>query len=397
MSVFDSVLGQEQAVNELKRACTDAAKVARGERGDAMTHAWLVTGPPGSGRSTIALAFAASLVCPNGGCGTCVDCRNVATGIHPDVEHVIPEGVVYTVAHADALIERASLSPSRSSWHVIVVEDVDRFQLNAVPKLLKSIEEPPPNTVWILCAPTVDDVLPTINSRCRHVLLNSPTLSDVASQLTSRFGVDSAMAAFAARAAQGHLGRARALATDEQARLKRSEILDIPTRLSTVSSCYEIANAIVANANAEADRAIAPLEQQDEQDVRMAFGEGAEGKGFKSIDRAIKSEMKALEKRFKDRRRRMVADAYDRILLDLTGYYRDILVVQSGSHVGLINEELRPAIERIADQDETAQTLNRIDAIREARDQLIANVTPLSVFESLLVTLRDPKLVRVGK
>jgi DNA polymerase-3 subunit delta' len=205
------------------------------------------------------------------------------------------------------------------------------------------------------------------------------------------------MAAFAARAAQGHLGRARALATDEQARLKRSEILDIPTRLSTVSSCYEIASTIVANANAEADRAIAPLEQQDEQDVRMAFGEGAEGKGFKSIDRAIKREMKSLEDRFKARRRRMVADAYDRILLDLTGYYRDILVVQSGSQVGLINEELRPAIERIADQDETAQTLNRIDAIREARDQLIANVAPLSVFESLLVTLRDPKLVRIGK
>ena len=397
MSVFDSVLGQEHAVNDLKRAVADAAKVAIGERGDAMTHAWLVTGPPGSGRSTIALAFAASLVCPQGGCGNCVDCRNVATGIHPDVEHVVPEGVVYTVAHADALIERASMSPSRSPWHVIVVEDVDRFQLNAVPKLLKSIEEPPPHTVWILCAPTVDDVLPTINSRCRHVLLNSPTLSDVASQLTSRFGVDPAMAAFAARAAQGHLGRARALATDEQARLKRAEILDIPTRLSTVSSCYEIASTIVANANAEADRAIAPLEQQDEQDVRMAFGEGAEGKGFKSIDRAIKRELKSLEDRFKARRRRMVADTYDRVLLDLTGYYRDVLVVQSGSNVGLLNEELRLAIERIAGQDESAQTLQRIDAIKEARDQLLSNVTPLSVFESLLVTLRDPKLARVGK
>ena len=397
MSVFDSILGQEHAVHDLQRAVADAAKVAIGERGDAMTHAWLVTGPPGSGRSTIALAFAAGLVCPNGGCGTCVDCRNVAAGVHPDVEHVVPEGVVYTVANADQLIERASLSPSRSPWHVIVVEDVDRFQLNAVPKLLKSIEEPPPNTVWVLCAPTVDDVLPTINSRCRHVLLTSPTLVDVASQLTSRFGVDPAMAAFAARAAQGHLGRARALATDEQARLKRSEILDIPTRLSTVSSCFEIANTIVANANAEADRVIAPMEQQDEQDVRMAFGEGAEGKGFKSIDRAIKSEMKSLEKRFKDRRRRMVADAYDRILLDLTGYYRDIMVIQSGSQVGLINEELRPALERIAAQDHTSQTLQRIDAIRESRDQLISNVAPLAVFESLLVTLRDPKLAAVGK
>jgi DNA polymerase-3 subunit delta' len=397
MSVFDSLIGQEHAVAEMKHAAIDAVKVAQGERGDAMTHAWLVTGPPGSGRSTIALAFAASLVCPNGGCGACVDCRNVAAGTHPDVEHVVPEGVIFTVDQTKELVTRAQFAPTNNPWKVMIMEDADRLQIDAVPRLLKVIEEPPPHTVWILCAPTVDDVLPTINSRCRHVLLNSPTLSDVATQLTNRFGVDSAMAAFAARAAQGHLGRARALATDEQARLKRSEILDIPTRLSTVSSCYEIASTIVANANAEADRAIAPLEQQDEQDVRMAFGEGAEGKGFKSIDRAIKKEMKSLEDRFKVRRRRMVADAYDRILLDLTSYYRDILVVQSGSHVGLINEELRPAIERIADQDETARTLNRIDAIREARDQLVANVTPLSVFESLLVTLRDPKLVQVGK
>ena len=396
MSVFDSLIGQEQAVSALTRASADATKVAIGERGDAMTHAWLITGPPGSGRSVTAMAFAASLVCRQGGCGSCIDCRNVAQGIHPDVEHVIPEGVVYTVANADQLIERAALTPTRSPWHVIVVEDVDRFQLNAVPKLLKSIEEPPPHTVWILCAPTVDDVLPTIVSRCRHLVLNTPTIDDVTEQLISRFGVERAMAAFAARAAQGHIGRARALATDEQARLKRNEILDIPTRIATVSSCYEIAGSIVSNANDEADRIIAPLEMQDEKDVRMAFGEGAEGKGFKSIDRAIKREMKDLEERFKKRRRRIVADEYDRIILDLTGYFRDVLVIQAGSTAPLINEELRPAIERYAQGSDSAATLRRIDALRESRDQLIANVAPLATFESLLVTLRDPRLVSIG-
>lgn len=396
MSVFDLLIGQEHAVSALQRAASDAAKVVVGERGDAMTHAWLITGPPGSGRSVTAMAFAAALVCSQGGCGNCIDCRNVAQGIHPDVEHVIPEGVVYTVANADQLIERAALSPTRSSWHVIVVEDVDRFQLNAVPKLLKSIEEPPPHTVWILCAPTVDDVLPTIVSRCRHLVLNSPTIRDVTEQLISRFGVERAMAAFAARAAQGHIGRARALATDEQARLKRNEILDIPTRIATVSSCYEIAGSIVTNANDEADRIIAPLEMQDEKDVKMAFGEGAEGKGFKSIDRAIKREMKDLEDRFKKRRRRIVADEYDRIILDLTGYFRDVLVIQAGSTSPLINEELRPAIERYAQGTDSAATLRRIDALREARDQLISNVAPLSVFESLLVTIRDPRLAAIS-
>ena len=226
--------------------------------------------------------------------------------------------------------------------------------------------------------------------------MNTPTIDDVTEQLISRFGVERAMAAFAARAAQGHIGRARALATDEQARLKRNEILDIPTRIATVSSCYEIAGSIVSNANDEADRIIAPLEMQDEKDVRMAFGEGAEGKGFKSIDRAIKREMKDLEERFKKRRRRIVADEYDRIILDLTGYFRDVLVIQAGSTAPLINEELRPAIERYAQGSDSAATLRRIDALRESRDQLIANVAPLATFESLLVTLRDPRLVSIG-
>lgn len=395
MSVFDSIIGQEQAVSALKRASQDARKVVLGERGDAMSHAWLITGPPGSGRSVTAMSFAASLVCSQGGCGNCIDCRNVAQGVHPDVEHVIPEGVVYSVANADQLVERSALSPTRSQWHVIVVEDVDRFQLNAVPKLLKSIEEPPPHTVWILCAPTVDDVLPTIVSRCRHLVLNSPTISDVTEQLINRFGIDRAMAAFAARAAQGHIGRARALATDEQARLRRNEILDIPTRIGTVSACYEIAGSIVANANEQADRIIAPMEFQDEQDVRMAFGEGAEGKGFKSIDRAIKREMKDLEDRFKKRRRRIVADEYDRIILDLTGYFRDVLVVQAGATAPLINEELRPAIERYAMGTDSAATLRRIDMLHEARDQLVANVAPMAVFESLLVSMRDPRLASI--
>ena len=171
MNVFDSLIGQEQAVAEMKHAAADAAKVAIGERGDAMTHAWLIVGPPGSGRSTLALAFAASLVCSNGGCGECIDCRNVAAGIHPDVEHVVPEGIIYKVEAARNLIERASLLPTRSPWHVIVVEDVDRFRIEAASTLLKSLEEPPAQTVWLLCAPTVDDVAPTIRSRCRLVLL----------------------------------------------------------------------------------------------------------------------------------------------------------------------------------------------------------------------------------
>lgn len=395
MNVFDSLIGQEQVVAEMKHAAADAAKVAIGERGDAMTHAWLIVGPPGSGRSTLALAFAASLVCSNGGCGECIDCRNVAAGIHPDVEHVVPEGIIYKVEAARNLIERASLLPTRSPWHVIVVEDVDRFRIEAASTLLKSLEEPPAQTVWLLCAPTVDDVAPTIRSRCRLVLLTSPTLSAIAEQLSARFGIDSAMAAFAARTAQGHIGRARAIATDENVRIRRKQIMDIPTNLRSVSSCFELANNIVASANADTDSIVEPLDESDDQDIRTAFGEGSEGKGLKTVERQKKSALKDLEDRAKGRRRRVLMDQYDRVLLDLTSYYRDVLVIQSGAQVELINEELREAITRVANVDGESETLNRIAAITETRDQIAANVNPLNAFESLLVSLRDPRLTAI--
>jgi DNA polymerase-3 subunit delta' len=391
MSVFDALIGQEDAVSQLSKAAQDAHKIINGQAGNAMTHAWLITGPPGSGRSTSALAFAAALVCAQGGCGNCVDCQNALAGTHVDIEHVVPEGVIYSVEDTRALIERAALAPSRSHWHVIVIEDVDRFRAEAASTLLKSLEEPPPGTVWLLCAPTSDDVFETIRSRCRQVVLATPSLELIAAQLTKRFGIDQQMAKFAARAAQGHIGRARALATDEAVRTRRNEILDMPTRVNSVVSCFEMAAAIVANANADTDAIVEPLDSQDEQNIRTAYGDGVEG--FKGVERQIKSAVKALEKRAKDRRRRVLSDQYDRLLLDLTGFYRDVLVLQSGSSIELINDEIRSKIEKVATSSTSAQTLMRIDAIRETRDNLLANVNPTSAFESMLVTFRNPQLL----
>ena len=391
MSVFDALIGQDHAVEQFQRAATDAKRVALGERGDAMSHAWLVTGPPGSGRSTLALAFAAALVCPQGGCGACATCHSVLAGVHPDVEHVIPEGVVYTTDDADQLVERAAMAPRQSAWHVIVVEDFDRFHVDAVPKLLKAIEEPPAQTVWLLCAPTPDDVLPTIRSRCRQVHLTSPTVDQVADQVHERFGIDAKLAAFAARAAQGHIGRARALATDSEVRARREQLLAIPANLRNVSTCFEAAAALVETVAADVEAQAAPLEQADEANVRIALGDGTEG--VKSVQRMIKRELSQAEKRFKARRRRLTSDQYDRALLDLTGFYRDVLVVQTGSGVPLINEELRASIEQVAMMGDTTATLARIDAIRETRDHLLANVAPLAAFESLFVALRDTSVL----
>ena len=391
MSVFNALIGQDEVATQLSRAALDAKKIVNGETGSAMTHAWLITGPPGSGRSTSALAFAAALVCPNGGCGKCVDCQNALAGTHVDIEHIVPEGVIYSVEDTRALIERAALAPSRSHWHVIVIEDVDRFRADSASTLLKSLEEPPPGTVWLLCAPTSDDVFETIRSRCRQVVLATPSLELIAQQLSNRFGIDETMAKFAARAAQGHIGRARALAIDEAVRNRRNEILDMPTRVNSVVSCFEMAAAIVANANADTDAIVEPLDNQDEQNIRTAYGDGVEG--FKGVERQIKSAVKALEKRAKDRRRRVLSDQYDRVLLDLTGFYRDVLVLQSGAQTELINEEIRNKIEKIANTSTSAETLKRIDAIRETRDNLLANVNPVSAFESMLVTFRNPQLL----
>jgi DNA polymerase-3 subunit delta' len=222
-------------------------------------------------------------------------------------------------------------------------------------------------------------------------VLATPSLELIANQLVQRYGIDKKLASFAARAAQGHIGRARALATDEAVRNRRNEILDMPTRVNSVVSCFEMAAQIVANANADTDSIVEPLDVLDENNIRTAYGDGVEG--FKGVERQIKSAVKASEKRAKDRRRRVLSDQYDRVLLDLTGFYRDVLVVQSDAKTELINEEIRTKIEKVASSSSATETLLRIDAISETRDNLLANVNPTSAFESMLVTLRNPQLL----
>jgi DNA polymerase-3 subunit delta' len=391
--VFDDLIGQDAAVAQLRNAAADAPQARAGARSTAMTHAWLITGPPGSGRSTAALAFAAALVCPRGGCGACQDCELTLHSGHVDVEHIVPEGVEYLRDEVDRLIERASYVPSKSPWQVIVVEDADRFSDVVGNSLLKSIEEPAPGTVWILCAPSTEDVLPTIRSRCRHLMLATPSTADVAAALVSSIGVDPAMASFAARAAQGHIGRARALAVDEQARLRRQDVLRIPLQLGDLGSCLALAAELVDTVNANAAAICDPLDAQEEAALRTAYGDGGQGKGLGQLERRLRSALKDMTDRQKRRRRRTVIDQLDRAVVDLMGLYRDILVVQLGAHSDLINDEMRPQIERVATAGRPQETLSRIDALERTRHLLAANVAPLLALESLIVTLKDPSLV----
>jgi DNA polymerase-3 subunit delta' len=193
-----------------------------------MTHAWLLTGPPGSGRSTAARAFAAALQCPDGGCGHCHACHTALTGAHADVTVVATEHDQLRMEDVRPLVALAQHRPSQGRWRVIVIEDADRLNDASGNVLLKAVEEPPERTVWVLCAPSADDVLTTIRSRCRRVSLRIPPVAAVSQLLQRRHGVDPAIATFAARAAQSHIGLARRLAMDEGARIRRREVLKLP-------------------------------------------------------------------------------------------------------------------------------------------------------------------------
>jgi len=236
MSVWGDLVGQERAVEVLRRAVA-------GER-HAMTHAWLVTGPPGSGRSNAAKAFAAALQCERGGCGECNACRTALSGAHPDVTLVRTEQLSIGVDEVRDLVRRAAMSPTLGRAQVLVVEDADRITERGGDALLKAIEEPAARTVWVLCAPTPDDVIVTIRSRCRRVELATPSEASIATLLEQRDGVPHELAAHAARVAQGHIGRARAIARNEDARRRRSEILRIPAQLTTLGACLQAASSL---------------------------------------------------------------------------------------------------------------------------------------------------------
>lgn len=376
--VWADLVGQERTVEVLRRAVASPA--------EAMTHAWLFTGPPGSGRSNAARAFAAALQCPSGGCGSCDACHTALAATHADVEVVNTRTLSIGVKEARPLVARAARHPSGGRWQVMVVEDADRLTDDAANALLKAIEEPTPRTVWLLCAPALDDVLPTIRSRCRHLSLRTPPTADVAEVLVRRDGVDPAMAAFAARAAQGHIGRARRLATDEQARLRRRDVMQLPLSLDRVSASIIAAGDLVKAATEDATDQVGRLSVAETEDMKRALGVGV---GSRQPAGAA-AQLKALEEEQRKRGTRAKRDGIDRALVDLAGFYRDVLAVQAGAEVELVNEEMRDAITSVARHSTAEQTLRRIAAVLRAREQIEVNVAPLLAVEAMTVALRNP-------
>jgi DNA polymerase-3 subunit delta' len=366
MTVYDDLVGQEPVAAQL-RAAAQAGEVA---------HAWLFTGPPGSGRSVAARAFAAALLCPDLGCGHCASCHQVLSGTHADVEVVRPAGLSYGVKETRELVLRAAASPTGGRWRVVLFEDADRSTEQAANALLKAIEEPPARTVWLLCAPSPEDLVVTIRSRCRLVTLRTPPAAAVAEVLVRRDGIDPVVAERAARAAQGHIGRARRLATDEEARRRRSEVLAVPGRLTDLGAAVEAAEALVRAAEEEANAAGAERDAEETAALRRALGESAKGR----MPRGTAGALKDLTDRQKSRTTRLKRDALDRALLDLASYYRDVLVIQLGAPVEPVNGDVR------ADGTPEA-TLRRLEAIMTCRERLDANVNPQLAVEALAVSL----------
>jgi DNA polymerase-3 subunit delta' len=371
----------------LRQAASAAARVLRGETVLGMTHAWLFTGPPGSGRSVAARAFAAALLCPDQGCGHCASCRQVRAGSHADLMLVRPDGLSYGVKQTRNLVLRAAAAPSGGRWQVVLFEDADRATEQAANALLKAIEEPAPRTVWLLCAPSAEELVTTIRSRCRLVVLRTPPSAAVAEVLVRRDGVDPASALAAARAAQGHIGRARRLATDPDAARRRQDVLTVPSRVTSLGPALAAAAALVKAAEQEAAAATEELDMPEREALRQAFGEGSTGKGVAKAVRGAAGALKDLEDRQKSRATRLKRDALDRALLDLAAFYRDMLTVQLGADVELASAGYEAELRRLAAASAPESTVRRIRAIMACRERLAVSVAPLLAVEEMTLSL----------
>lgn len=382
MSVWDELIGQEEPVEQLRASAERAAKVVAGQDVSGVAHAWLFTGPPGSGRSNAARAYAAALQCEEQGCGTCPSCRTVLAGSHPDVIVTATEASVVTVKEARSLIQVAQRHPSLGRWRVMLVEDFDRFGDSGSNVLLKSIEDPPARTVWLLCAPSPEDVLVTIRSRCRPVRLRLPGVQTVADLLVRR-GADPTMAGFAARAAQSHIGRAQRLVRDEGARNRRKEVLEIAFTVRAVGDAVLHAGQLIEVANEEAAAATTDRDVSERAALLRALGYEGESR----LPPPIRAQVKALEADHKKRAIRYKRDVIDRALQDLLSVYRDVLVLQLGAEVDLVNAPERERVARLAANSTPERTLQRMDAIGQARTRIITSANALMVVEAMTVQL----------
>ncbi|MFJ9020753.1 DNA polymerase III subunit delta' [Streptomyces sp. NPDC102259] len=399
MTVWDDLVGQDKVSEQLVAAARDADALVTAAGSAApppetskMTHAWLITGPPGAGRGQVARAFAAALQCVSPdralggvpGCGFCDGCHTALIGTHADVNTVAAVGAQILAEDMRDTVRKSYTSPATGRWQIILVEDAERLNEKSANAVLKAVEEPAPRTVWLLCAPSLEDVLPTIRSRCRHLNLGTPSVDAVADMLVRREGIDPALAAAAARATQGHVDRARRLATDPAARERRASVLKLPLRVDDVGGCLRAAQELVDAATEDAKQLAEEMDGKETEELKAALGAVQGGR----MPRGTAGVMKDLEDKQKRRRTRTQRDSLDVALTDLTAFYRDVLALQLGSRVAIANVDAEDALERLARGSSPESTLRRIEAIAGCRQALDRNVAPLLAVEAMTMALR---------
>lgn len=430
MTVWDDLVGQAEACALFQRAAISSVteKVISIEADStsssdhAMTHAWLITGPPGSGRSVAARAFAAALQCDNVewikqqiktglntteklsakidqvsgvpslsieqlvtqvGCGQCQACVSVMEGSHPDVTVVATDKVTIPIEEVRQLVITAQRAPLAGRWRIIIVEDTDRMQERATNVLLKAVEEPPPHTVWLLCAPGAMDVLPTIRSRCRLVNLRIPPAAEVAKLLVERNGIDPEIASQCAAEAQCHIGVANFLATHPQARKERHQALKQIVEIRSVIDAVVVCEQLVGEVKDQVESYCIERNAQEKAQLMAALGV-EEGK---TLPPALRAQFRELEESQKRRQIRRVHDQLDLLINSLVGLLRDALVLVNQAEVPLINQALNGLAQELAHRFNSQQLIERIEDVETARRRLNSNVNPLSVLEALAVKM----------
>ncbi|PWG59524.1 DNA polymerase III subunit delta' [Bifidobacterium catulorum] len=386
MSVWNAIVGQKPTVELLSRIADDPADVAQ---------SWLICGPPGSGRSNVARAFAAALECPSHGCGECTTCRHVLANTHPDVTVLATDKVTIGIDAVRGLIETSEQMPATAPWRIIIIEDVDRMLERTTNVLLKEIEEPAEHTIWLLCAPSAQDVLPTIRSRTRVVTLAVPSQKAVADFLMTTVNptlpenrrFTDHVAVRAARLSEGHIGIARLYATNERVMTDRDTLIVGVLGLVKASDAVLLADHLISDATAQAAEEVERQVSRDRAEFRRVNGLGEKDR----IPPKIRGAYNAIGKKEEVKRRttRRSRDVLDRALNSVASVYRDVAVLQNHAEntVGLINKENRTAIADLASRLSREAAIERAEAVGVARRRLSGNGNPLLVFEALFCSL----------
>lgn len=393
---FRSVSDRLADIPTVRSVIMAAAAAARGVEGSdphAMTHSWLFTGPPGAGRSTSALAFAAALMCTNPeeiGCGRCQACRDALTGSHTDVVHVVPQELGIKVDTVRGIIQQAARLPSVGKWRVVVIDDADRFSTAAADAFLKTVEEPPESTVIIMCAPSTDpeDFSTTLRSRCRHVYIPAPSTSEIVRLLVSEEGASESDARLAAATSLHHVGRARRLVKSEAAQRRRASAINLAELVFHGDQAFQAVAALVKSADAEAKDAYAEADEEEREKLENALGMGAKGKGAARALKGAAGSLKELETKQKARGTRRLRDVLDLTLVDLTGIYRDAMVIGAESGLELIHPDYEGLSCEIAGRVDLAGLTECLDAIAQCRERLDRSVLPVIAFNGMLGRIR---------